>query len=1492
MKKGREISKRWTVMLLTACLVFNILPASVYAADTASEIHASIVGLTTEYLTNPIGIDADSIHFGWKMESKVVGAKQTAYEISVYESGNPKTLVWDSGKTNSDESVGIVYGGEALEEAVAYTWSVTVWNEKGEKIFSEPASFETGVTNQENWKNAKFIRMNKSSIAPVFRTEQPLSQGNILSARLYITAIGAYQAYVNGSQVGKIEGDGMVYHHMNPGYGNRNISLGYETYDVTSCLQGSTAAAVAVIAGTGWSDGQGSSIMGQTSSQPAVKAMLTVTYDTGEQQVIATNTTDWKGTLDGPITSNGVYYGEDYDARKAKALGDFTKTGYDDSSWTNAAQQTEPSGNPVIVNAFEPQTAKYVRLSVTETGPAVKNDNENRLQIMELELLDATGNNAARNVSAAVSDNFEAGDQWKSSNLTDGDNGVNSRKGYTSNTLGYGQTSFTLGTPITIDFTFANPVTIQTLKIYPRTELESISGTECVNYPKKYELQVSNDGLNWTTAGAYEVNNLKNTVIYTESMSSAAYSGEIRPQPGTAGKILDEYEKKPVSAVLYTGESGQSEYPAGEIAVDAYYAYEESEDFLYRENYIPVGSGREIFSDGITLKKGQSMVIDMGQNMTAIPNIEFEAAEGTTLTMNFGEMLNDGSASGSGATQADGPKGSIYKKSLRTARSAVQYTFSGDGREEYQTTMSFFGYQYIGITATEDVTIYAVRSRALSSVSEQTGNIQTNNENVNKLFSNTLYGQLSNYFTTSTDCPQRDERTFWSGDTQAFARTALYNFDATPFLGDLMDIMSENTMIKGYTPAVVDDLTGYFSNWAAGWSDAQVIVPWTLYCQTGDQTVLTKYWEAMVYYMDYLKSKERGENQAPIAGGGMNFGDWLSFQGTSVEVISDYYYGYVTRLMEKIAGIIGDAEKETYYNQLFEAIKSKFLNTHVTFTNGNLVIKSGTGNTGYQFHYNYGKGGKWEDNSQTALLWMLKLGFYDSEEMKEESARLLVENIKNKNPLSASIRSEYGENTLAVGFLGSNVITPVLTDIGYSDVSYDLLLQDEQPSWLFEVKAGATTIWERWNSYTPGVGFGDSEMNSFNHYAYGSVVEWMYQYMAGISADEENPGFKNIVLQPMIDTGVQYNEEERIDSVDGSYESYYGKIESGWRSQKGELKSYDTVVPANTTAVLYLPVTRENMKGFEPVSGITHVGMTEHNGKTAAEFQLASGGYHFEVVNGQLQAELSADSEIEIEKIELNKKTHTMKKGQTFTFEVIYTPSYVTDKTLTWNSSNKAVAIVDSKGKVTAMQAGNTTITAKTANNKSASCIITVEAIKITQLKFKTSKKSLNIKKTYTQKAAVLPADATNQVLTYTSSNQKVATVNAKTGLVKAISPGIAKITAAATDGSKKTASYTIEVKPAKVTSLKVKSQKSKTAVVTWKRLSNVTGYEIQWSVNSAKKGFNKKKTIGKNKTVKFTKTKLNGGKKVHFRVRAYKKVGNKKIYGAYSKVGSVTVKR
>lgn len=198
----------------------------------------------------------------------------------------------------------------------------------------------------------------------------------------------------------------------------------------------------------------------------------------------------------------------------------------------------------------------------------------------------------------------------------------------------------------------------------------------------------------------------------------------------------------------------------------------------------------------------------------------------------------------------------------------------------------------------------------------------------------------------------------------------------------MQEIYNENIWIKGYVPSVIDQINGYFQNWAVGWSDVLIIAPWVLYQQTGDASILTDNWDAFVHYMDYLHSHERGADQSP-ASGNQNYGDWLSFQGTSIEVINDYYYGYMHQLMAKIARITGNTQKETEYTQKFEAIKRKFLATHVTFDNGNLSIKSKEGNVGLQFMNWTDKKGVWENNSQTSLLWMLKLGFYDSDEMRD-----------------------------------------------------------------------------------------------------------------------------------------------------------------------------------------------------------------------------------------------------------------------------------------------------------------------------------------------------------------------------------------------------------------------------------------------------------------------------------------------------------------------------
>lgn len=1362
-----------------------------FPAAAAAPAENSVIRPTVNYMTEPLGIDAP-VSFGWQLSSNEIGQKQTAYDITVEnESGD---VVWRSGKTQSSETVGIACDAENLEEGEKYNWSVKVFGSDGRVFAANGGSFEIGVTNDEQWKSAQFICLPWSYSAPVFRRVVPL-KNKVMSARLYITAVGVYDAQINGQKVYKTEDGKKVYHHMNPGYGNPDTFLTYETYDVTELIGEEEAAVITATAGTGWSDANANFIMGSNGGQPGIKAMLRITYENGEEETVVTDSDTWRGTLEGPITGNGVYFGEDYNATKAEALGEYWLPDYDDSKWVGAAALAEGQELGVIKNEFEPVSAKYMRIAVKTTGPAESGAGESLLQIMELEAYE-NGENIAKGIVPSVSNTWSPIAQWNTAHITDGDDGKATDAGYTSTVFARNrQSEYVLGEPVTLDFNFGKEVKLDGLKMYCRTKTGSVLENICPNYPKVYDVLVSDDGENWSEVLAdYNAGDVY--ISDPGKLGTLIYNGRIKAASGMSGRIIDEFEQQPVSAVLYSGTKPQSEYVGGEIEIDEEY------------------TGENIFENGIALKAGQTMVINMGQNMSAIPEIKVFGQRDTLMVMKFAEMLNDGSTAGdrfgNGGHNASGPKGSIYTHSLRTARSEARYVLAGNRIETYQPTTSFFGYQYIQLTADKDITVYGVRSRALSSVSRQTGEIETNNKDVNRLFLNALYGQLSNYFTIPTDCNQRDERLSWTGDAQAFANTALYNFDSMAFLNSFQDILSENTMVNGTPYSVTAPFNSWFAYWGSVWSDVQVVNIWELYQKTGDKSLIEKNWDALTRYMEFYRSHERGAYQAPNPMGLGAYGDWLAFQGTNHQIVSDYYYGYVTSLMAKMALITGRSDEAAFYEDYFQKQKEAFLNTHVVYNeideeavslappknnegensisiplenvnarfvrinvtetgpgtsndneyrlqimeeeiynsegknvalgknagtnndfnaygwtvsnltdgktdsgyssknNGTsyissnpidvtvdlgesteissvklicrvfentmkegicpcypkkfvvqtsidgeswedagkysvneenenlLTIKSGTYVNGY---FQFSKAGVLEDNSQTALLWMLKLGWYKDETMKQEAIRMLVENIRNENPSPSSIRSGYGKNTLAVGFAGSNVITPVLTDMGKASLSYDLLLNTELPSWLFEVKAGATTIWERWNSYDPENGFGDAEMNSFNHFAYGAVAEWMYRYMAGIDT-EEGSGFGKIILQPTPDLGEQYNSQERIRKVNASYDSIRGKIETAWEAdESGNITSYSVTVPANTQATLYLPVDGEKAAKFNKIGGVTYEGMAEHNGISCAKFALESGGYSFAVSEDSVTAALAegytSGIEPEIEKLEI-----------------------------------------------------------------------------------------------------------------------------------------------------------------------------------------------------------------------------------------------------------------
>ncbi|WBO61859.1 alpha-L-rhamnosidase [Streptomyces camelliae] len=657
--------------------------------------------------------------------------------------------------------------------------------------------------------------------------------------------------------------------------------------------------------------------------------------------------------------------------------------------------------------------------------------------------------------------------------------------------------------------------------------------------------------------------------------------------PGESARLTPEWDRRPHSVTVCTGVAGQDGSPNGKghIVVDASRT---------------VTDPARAATASVTLAEGDTAIFDLAQNMVGVPRYTVRGSAGAQVTVRFGEMLNDASKG------ADGPEGSVYRANLRGAKATSVYTLKGDPLgETHQDSLTFYGFRYASVTVTGGpVTVTDLTGRVATSALREIGSVTTDDDKVNQLISNVHWGQRGNYLWVPTDCPQRDERLGWTGDTQLFSNTGLYNVDAVAFLSHFEDILIDSQKTYGEDHAQFTHVApGNRYNSpvpASGWADCGVVVPWTVWQMSGDTTVVDRSWDAMTTYMDWIRQRT-GDS---YAGQGAIYGDWLAFQQTSTQLMSDVYYGYSARLMADMAAATGRTTQARAYQDLFAHIKRAFITKYLSTEDGRLTVRSSLGDAS---PVTPGGTTKTEDNSQTALLWVLKLGFYDTEAQHRQLVTLLAENIGNDAAYKAahpdSTRVQYAEDTLAVGFLGVNVLAPVLTDEGHADLAYKLLHQNAMPSWLYSVDNGATTVWERWNSYSKQDGFGPVAMNSFNHYSYGAIMEWMYESMAGIAKDPAGPGFRHFFLRPHLDpTG-------RITHVSGSHVSPYGEIVSEWRTEHRTL-AYRATVPANSTATLSLPTAdpstvREGRTPLSRAQGVQYLGFT--NG--SASYRLPSGHY-------------------------------------------------------------------------------------------------------------------------------------------------------------------------------------------------------------------------------------------------------------------------------------------
>ena len=576
----------------------------------------------------------------------------------------------------------------------------------------------------------------------------------------------------------------------------------------------------------------------------------------------------------------------------------------------------------------------------------------------------------------------------------------------------------------------------------------------------------------------------------------------------------------------------------------------------------------------IFYKKGQTIIIDFGQNIVGWTPFMVKGEEGTTLRIRYAEMLND---NGSISRGNDGPGGSIYVANLRGIKASLNYTLKGKGDpEQYIPISTYFGFRYCELMSDKDIEIINVEAVPVTSAINKTGNIVTDNSKINQLIHNIEWGQRGNFFYIPTDCPQRNERWGWTGDAQVFSKTGMYNFSTESFYGNYLQAIDDSQDEDGAYPDCAPHRRGRkFGN--AGWGDAGIIIAYNHYKMYGDRKILENNFQNMENYMKWLASQE--EDGFHHAGGGVLYGDWLAYDKCGNRYVSVSYYALVAKLMVEICQTLSEneddyfAKKANDYKILFDEIKKE-----------------------YKEHY-------WTpepvEKSQTALLMALSFGLLE-EHQKEEALALLGQAI------------EMNGGMLSTGFLGTTIFLPTLSQYGLHDEAYNLLLQEGNPSWLYSVNQGATTIWERWDSYTIENGFGPASMNSFNHYAYGAVGEWFYQYMLGIKPSNHAAGFQHFQLEPCIDLRKEVpNQQDKIRRAEGNYNSVFGDIFSRWYTDDDGNINYECCIPANTSATLLLPDV-DGLEYFGKLDGSEkELSSTYDNKKCKYIYELTSGKYFF-----------------------------------------------------------------------------------------------------------------------------------------------------------------------------------------------------------------------------------------------------------------------------------------
>lgn len=564
----------------------------------------------------------------------------------------------------------------------------------------------------------------------------------------------------------------------------------------------------------------------------------------------------------------------------------------------------------------------------------------------------------------------------------------------------------------------------------------------------------------------------------------------------------------------------------------------------------------EITSKEVVQKDG-AVIFDLKQNIVGVPLVKVPMKAGDTLKIRFAEMLS--------------PDGTFYTENYRSALSTNYYIAAKNGTVEWEPKFTFHGFRFVELSG-YDASIEPDKDWVTGIVQysdfDENGTFTTSHEKLNQLQSNIVWGLRGNFFDIPTDCPQRDERMGWTGDAQVFGPTSIFNADVYKFWASWLQSVRESQYENGGIPFVVPDVL-YNNKVSSGWGDVCTIIPWKIYYRTGDKNILEENYETMKAWVAHHEASS--ENYIS----NMNtFADWLQPNpangetkgDTSHSLIGTAFFAHSTKLTANAAKVLGKKEEHEKYEELFKSVAKAFENEF------------------------FDDNGKVKGVAETQTSYLLAMAFGLLPEDKQVNAKThLLEKIKE------------ADNHLRTGFLGTPLLSQVLDETGEIDLMYKLLFNETYPSWFYSINQGATTVWERWNSYSKTEGFNPQSMNSLNHYAYGAIGEWMYERIAGIAPLEA--GYKSIRIAP--------EPRQPLTSAEGIVNTPYGEVRSSWKLENG-LFYLEVSIPPNTSAEVSIPKPSNSdvLIDDKPLTDYTNIELMESNG-TVTKILVTPGSYNF-----------------------------------------------------------------------------------------------------------------------------------------------------------------------------------------------------------------------------------------------------------------------------------------